>query len=96
MRKVKKLLGLLLAAVMVFAMGTTAFADEKTHTITAPNNGHTYEVYQIFKGDYSEGDNSQKVLSNVKWGKNGTGTQGDNVSEEILTELKNANGISSY
>ena len=92
MRKVKKLLGLLLAAVMVFAMGTTAFADEKTHTITAPNNGHTYEVYQIFKGDYSEGDNSQKVLSNVKWGKNGTGTQGDNVSEKILTELKNANG----
>lgn len=88
----KKLLGLLLAAVMVLAMGTTAFADEKTHTITAPNNGHTYEVYQIFKGDYSEGDNSQKVLSNVKWGKNGTGTQGDNVSEEILTELKNANG----
>ena len=92
MRKVKKLLGLLLAAVMVLAMGTTAFADEKTHTITAPNNGHTYEVYQIFKGDYSEGDNSQKVLSNVKWGKNGTGTQGDNVSEKILTELKNANG----
>ena len=92
MRKVKKLLGLLLAAVMVLAMGTTAFADEKTHTITAPNNGHTYEVYQIFTGDYSEGDNSQKVLSNVKWGKNGTGTQGDNVSEEILTELKNANG----
>ena len=92
MRKVKKLLGLLLAAVMVLAMSATAFADEGTHTITAPDNGHTYEVYQIFKGDYSEGDNSQKVLSNVKWGKNGTGTQGDNVSEEILTELKNANG----
>jgi fimbrial isopeptide formation D2 family protein/LPXTG-motif cell wall-anchored protein len=92
MRKVKKLLGLLLAAVMVLAMGATAFADEGTHTITAPDNGHTYEVYQIFTGDYSEGDNSQKVLSNVKWGKNGTGTQGDNVSEEILTELKNANG----
>lgn len=92
MRKVKKLLGLLLAAVMVLAMGATAFADEGTHTITAPNNGHTYEVYQIFTGDYSEGNDSQKVLSNVKWGKNGTGTQGDNVSEEILTELKNANG----
>ena len=28
----------------------------------------------------------------MKWGKNGTGTQGDNVSEKILTELKNANG----
>ena len=92
MRKVKKLLGLLLAAVMVLAMGATAFADEGDPTISAPNNGHTYEVYQIFTGDYSEGDNSQKVLSNVKWGKNGTGTQGDNVSEEILTELKNANG----
>ena len=92
MRKVKKLLGLLLAAVMVLAMGTTAFADEKTHTITAPNNGHTYEVYQIFKGDYSEGDNSEKILSNVKWGENGTGTLDENVSEEILTELKDANG----
>ena len=92
MRKVKKLLGLLLAAVMVLAMGTTAFADEKTHTITAPNNGHTYKVYQIFKGDYSEGDNSEKILSNVKWGENGTGTLGENVSEEILTELKDANG----
>lgn len=91
MRKVKKLLGLLLAAVMVLAMGVTVFA-EGNPTISALNNGHTYEVYQIFTGDYSEGDNSQKVLSNVKWGKNGTGTQGDNVSEEILTELKNANG----
>ena len=91
MRKVKKLIGVLLAAVMVLAMGVTVFA-EGNPTISAPDNGHTYEVYQIFTGDYSEGDNSQKVLSNVKWGKNGTGTQGDNVSEEILTELKNANG----
>lgn len=92
MRKVKKLLGLLLAAVMVLAMGATAFADEGDPTISAPDNGHTYEVYQIFTGDYSEGDNSQKVLSNVKWGQNGTGTQGNNVSEQILTELKSANG----
>ena len=92
MRKVKKLIGVLLAAVMVLAMGATAFADEGDPTISAPDNGHTYEVYQIFTGDYSEGDNSQKVLSNVKWGKNGTGTQGNNVSEEILTKLKNANG----
>lgn len=91
MRKVKKLIGVLLAAVMVLAMGVTVFA-EGNPTISAPNNGHTYEVYQIFTGDYSEGDNSQKVLSNVKWGENGRGTQGDNVSEEILTELKNANG----
>ena len=36
MRKVKKLLGLLLAAVMVLAMGTTAFADEKTRTMVIP------------------------------------------------------------
>lgn len=92
MRKVKKLLGLLLAAVMVLAMSATAFADEGTHTITAPDNGHTYEVYQIFTGDYSEGDNSEKILSNVKWGENGTGTYDGNVSEEILTELKDANG----
>ena len=51
MRKVKKLLGLLLAAVMVLAMGVPTFAADE-FTITAPDNDHTYEIYQVFTGDY--------------------------------------------
>ena len=83
MKHAKKLASLLLALVMVFALTTTAFADETTYTITAPENGHTYEVYQIFTGDLYDG-----VLSNVKWGKNGTGTEGEAVPEAILKELE--------
>lgn len=92
MRNMKKWLATALALVMVFAMAACAVADETatTFTITAPDNGHTYEVYQIFTGDLHEG-----VLSNVKWGKNGTGTPGEAVSDEVLTALQAANGSDS-
>lgn len=67
MRKVKKLLGLLLAAVMVLAMGVPTFAASGGYTITINNalDGHTYEAYQVFAGDLSE---NGKTLSNVTWG----------------------------
>lgn len=84
MKKMKKIVSLLLAMVMVLAMTSTVFADG--YTITAPNNGHTYEVYQIFTGTFNEG-----ILSNVKWGKNGTGTEGEAVSDSVLTALKDVN-----
>ncbi len=65
MKHAKKLASLLLALVMVFALATTAFAEETTYSITINNStaGHTYEAYQIFTGDLHEG-----VLSNIKWG----------------------------
>lgn len=88
MRKVKKLLGLLLAAVMVLAMGVPTFAADE-FTITAPDNDHTYEIYQVFTGDYSEG-----VLSNVKWGQNGIGTVGEPVDKDILDALADVNSAS--
>lgn len=90
MRKMKRFLGLLLAAAMVLAMNLTAFAADNTFTIKAPDNGHTYEVYQIFTGDYYEG-----VLSNIKWGQNGTGytpEKGTAVSSEVLEELTALSG----
>lgn len=91
MKKMNKLLALVLAMVMVLGLAASAFAEAPatpaTYTITAPNNGHTYEVYQIFTGDLHEG-----ILSNVKWGKNGTGTEGEAVSEAVLTELAGATG----
>lgn len=89
MKHVKKAVSLLLALVMVLAMSAAAFADEsKETTITAPANNRTYEVYQIFTGDL---DNTGSVLSNVKWGKNGTGTEGATVSQGTLDALNAVN-----
>ena len=89
MKHARKLASLLLALVMVFALATTAFAAEDT-TISAPaGSTRTYDVYQIFTGDLNEG-----VLSNVKWGKNGTGTEGNAVDQTILDALTAVNSKS--
>ena len=89
MKHTKKLASLLLALVMVFALATTAFAAENT-TISAPEGStRTYEVYQIFTGDLHEG-----VLSNIKWGKNGTGTEETAVDQTTLDALAAVNGKS--
>lgn len=91
MKRVKRVLALLAAFALVLAMAVPAFADGATCSITAPNNGHTYEVYQIFTGTLSE-DKGTKVLSDIKWGKNGTNgdtpvTVGDSVPENVLKEI---------
>ena len=87
MKRMKKLAAMMLSLIMALVLAVPAFAAENTYTITAPSNDHTYEVYQIFTGDYANG-----VLSNVKWGKNGTGTEGEAVSSDIITELTGATG----
>ena len=97
----RKLLSLLLALVMVFSLAVTAFADEATgeteapaettYTITIPaGDAHNYEIYQIFTGDLHEG-----VLSNIKWGQNGTGTKDELVDETTLNAVKNASGTNA-
>ncbi len=92
MNKLRKLTCLLLALMMVFAMTATASAAENTSIITAPDGStRTYEVYQIFVGDL---DPESKVLSNVKWGKNGTGTEGQPVDAAVLDALTSVNGKS--
>lgn len=87
MKRMKKLAAMMLSLIMALVLAVPAFAAETTYTITAPSNDHTYEVYQIFTGDYANG-----VLSNVKWGKNGTGTEGEAVSADIITELTGTTG----
>lgn len=91
MKRVKRVLALLAALALVLAMAVPAWAEEATCSITAPNNGHTYEVYQIFTGTLSE-NNGTKVLSDIKWGKNGTNgdtavTEGDSVPETVLNDI---------
>lgn len=90
MKHTKKLASLLLALVMVFALATTAFAAENTTISALEGSTRTYEVYQIFTGDLHEG-----VLSNIKWGKNGTGTVGKAVDQTILDALAAVNGKSN-
>ena len=65
MKHIKKLASLLLVLVMVFALATTAFAEETAYSITINNSAkdHTYEAYQIFTGDLSG-----TTLSNIVWG----------------------------
>lgn len=62
-KTIKKLLAALLAVAMVCAMAIPAFAYD-TEGVRAH---HSFEAFQIFKGDVSD-DNTK--ISNVKWGKN--------------------------
>ena len=86
MKRMKKIVSLALALMMVFAMATTAFAaDNHSHKITVTQNSddktsHTYEAYQIFAGDLATVEGKQ-VLSNITWG---SGVNGD----DLLTDLK--------
>lgn len=90
----KKFWAILLAMMLVLSMVTVAGASEVTEDptpttdaatakITAPDNGHTYEILQIFKGDLHN-----SVLSNLVWGANGTGVVGAPVEESVINALK--------
>ena len=105
MKRMKKIVSILLAMVMVLGMSLTVFATEGGGDVTTPDISntpdegsrsgagdntetpgsvtHTYEIYQIFTGDYADG-----VLSNIKWGQNGTGTEGEKVATSVLDELE--------
>lgn len=92
MKHLKKIVSLLLTAVMVLAMCIPVMADAATATtcaIKAPATNHVYKIYQIFTGDLKE-----NVLSNIKWGANGKGTQGGIVDETILNKLAAVNSKS--
>lgn len=82
-------------AVAGFAGASTAMAENPATATTNPTitfpadtqyQDHTYEVYQVFTGDLSEG-----VLSNVKYGVNGAKTAGTEVTAEELKQLTNVN-----
>ncbi len=113
MKRMKRIISILLAMVMVLGMSLTVFATESSGTpssgvegesengddstggdtsgTTAPEPAnpptgtvsHTYEIYQIFTADYAD-----KVLSNIKWGVNGTGTVGAKVEKSVLDALE--------
>lgn len=91
MKTLKKAMSVLVSLLMIFTFALPAFADSATtYTITAPATTHQYEIYQIFTGDLHE-ENGAKILSNVKWGANGTGTVGNAVDSTIIAELTGVN-----
>lgn len=65
MRSMKKVASLALALVLCLSLSVGVWAGNGTHTITITNetSGHTYQAYQVFKGDYADGK-----LSNIDWG----------------------------
>lgn len=89
MKALKKAMSVLVSLLMIFTFALPAFADSATYTITAPATTHQYEIYQIFTGDLN-GD----ILSNVKWGVNGTGTKGEAVASAVIDKLTAVNSKS--
>jgi fimbrial isopeptide formation D2 family protein/LPXTG-motif cell wall-anchored protein len=77
MKKIRKMLALALAMVMVLAIGATVFAAPvaNEHTITITNTdqnvSHTYEAYQVFSGNL---DSKELVLADIEWGTGVNGT----------------------
>lgn len=95
----KKFLAILLSAVLMLSLAVPSMAagDEPVmYTITVPSTDtHTYEVYQIFTGDYHAG-----ILSNLVWGKNGSGyvagaEKQEKVPENVLSALQAVTNASS-
>lgn len=105
MKTIKRSIAFVLAMILTLAMSVTVFAEgegaKKTFTITVnkAQKGHTYEAYQILKGDLSK---SQTTLSNIEWG---TGIQADkqkdldpsgnarHYAEETLSKLNSSDKI---
>lgn len=79
MKNVKKLMGLLLAMIMAFAMGVCVFA-EGTNTITISNaqKGETYKLYKILNLSVSGDKTAYSYTLNDTW--KSFFTQGNGVS----------------
>ena len=99
-KAMKKLMAALLAVAMVCAMAIPAIAGGSapagtTYTITAPDNGHTYEIYQIFTGTPTvDAATHQTILSDIKWGENAASAYktGDAVPADVLNSLTATSG----
>ena len=72
MKHLKKVIALVIAAIMMVAMTVTVFAAGNykiTIEKNATNDTHTYEAYQIIKGDLDTDENSptKGQLKNLEW-----------------------------
>lgn len=70
MKTTKKVLAILIVAMMIVAMLPNALAEGETYTLTINNSeaGYTYTAYQIFTGSLSGGGSEPYKLTNIVWG----------------------------
>ena len=94
MKLFKKMMALVIAMVMVVAMGLPVLAAKgDNHTISVPSTDtHKYDVYQILVGDLSDG-----TLSNVEWGSSVNdqtdGKINGKSAEEFAKSLEGMSGV---
>lgn len=87
MKKVKFILAAIVALLVTF-VGGKAYAY--TITINGETDGHTFEAYQIFKGDLND-----STLSNIQWGTGVTPFEfhGSNEAAKIAEGLTESNAV---
>ncbi len=88
MKRMKRIMALLLSLLMVLAMGLTSYAADTSLTIKT-TEGHTYQIYQILKGDVSDLSDGSATLANVEKGSSVTSAA---TAEEIVNALKDKTG----
>ena len=103
MKSTKKLLALLLSAILLLSLLPAAFATEPEApaaattynlTITGTQNGRQYELYQVFTGTLHTDENGNKILSDVVYGKSWRDQTlvGTPVSENVLNAYVKGDG----
>ena len=90
MKRMKKVISIASALIMMLAMTATAFADATLSKEAGDN--HTYDVYQIFKADSVDATTGE--LAGVKYGANSTGTEDSAVPTTVLEALAAVNSSS--
>ena len=90
MKTTKKLLALLLSAILLLSLLPAAFATEPeaqaaattySLTVTGTQNGRKYELYQVFTGTLHE-ENGTKILSDVHYGASWKGKNTSDLVDE--------------
>ena len=80
----KKLLAVMLVVVMVLGSFSTVFAAPTTVKISTTSETHTYEIYQIFKGDVNKDDAGKvtDLLTDLVYGQNAKAVDGNPREED--------------
>lgn len=70
MKKIRFIVGVIVAVLMISNLMAPVMAAGTTYTLTINKESadHTYEAYQIFTGALSKDDNDDLVLSTIVWG----------------------------
>lgn len=90
MKHLRRILTSIVAIVMTFAIGATAYAVGNSHTISlTEGDTHTYNVYQVLTGTLAK--EGEDELGNPAWGENATNTERYKSVNEFIEAINNKN-----